>query len=94
MAVAGEASLDSVRGELWSFFTFDPAVKVTVTGVRWPVARAALDLAGRPSISNRAEADRVSVRAEGGAVVAIRWFVEPGRDELLGPSGRPDTERS
>lgn len=74
VAVAGEISLPAAPGETWSFFTFDPAVRVTLEGVKWPVTRVALDPPGRPSISNEAAADRVVVRADGGAVVITRWF--------------------
>jgi len=79
MAVSGEAALEALPGEAWSFFTFDPAVRVSLGGVEWPVAEAALDLARAPSISNRAASDRVTVRVEGGAVVVVRWFGDAGR---------------
>lgn len=75
VAVAGPARLPAAAGETWSFFTFDPAVRVTLSGVRWPVAGLPLDLVGRPSISNQAVADAVTISAEGGAVVAVRWFL-------------------
>jgi thiamine pyrophosphokinase len=76
VAVRGQAVLDAVAGETWSFFTFDPAARVSLAGVRWPIADTAVDLAGSPSISNEAASNRVTVRAEGGAVVAVRWFLE------------------
>lgn len=72
LAVRGEAELEAVAGETWSFWTYDPSVRVTLTGVRWPVARASLDAGGRPSISNLAVSGRVGVAAEGGAVVVMR----------------------
>lgn len=72
VGVRGEAELEAVVGETWSFWTYDPVVRVTVTGVRWPVERAALDAGGRPSISNQAVATRVGVVAERGAVVVMR----------------------
>ncbi len=74
VAVAGEAVLAAAPGELWSFFAFDPGVRVGLTGVRWPVSDVALDLPGRPSISNQATTDAISVSATGGAVVAMRWL--------------------
>jgi thiamine pyrophosphokinase len=74
MAVAGELALDAEPGETWSFFTFDPAVRVTLEGLKWPVSDAALDLAGRPSISNEAASDEVRIRSTGGAVVVMRQF--------------------
>lgn len=72
LAATGELTLEAVPGETWSFFTFDPAVRVTLGGVKWPIANTAIDLAGKPSISNEAASDRVTVRAEGGAVVVVR----------------------
>lgn len=72
LGVTGELTLDAEPGETWSFFTVDPAVRVTLEGVRWPIADTAIDLARKPSISNEAVSDRVTVRAEGGAVVVVR----------------------
>ncbi len=72
LATSGELSLESVPGETWSFWTYDPAVRVTVEGVRWPIENAALDAGGRPSISNEAIQHQVRVRAEGGAVIVMR----------------------
>jgi len=74
LATARPLELPAAAGETWSFLTFDPAVRVTLEGVRWPVRRRPLDLGSLPSISNLAAADRVRVAPEGGAVVAIRWF--------------------
>lgn len=74
MAITGELALDAEPGETWSFFTFDPAVRVTLEGLKWPVSDAALDLAGRPSISNEAASDEVRIRSTGGAVVVVRRF--------------------
>jgi thiamine pyrophosphokinase len=86
VAVAGSETLAAVPGETWSFFTFDPGINVTLDGVRWPVSGVALDIAGQPSISNEAAADRVVVRAERGAVIVVRIF--------LGDLGSPNCECS
>ena len=72
LAVRGEAVLPAAPGETWSFWAFDPAVRVTLAGVRWPLEHAPVDLVGRPSISNLAEGERVLVKAERGAVVVLR----------------------
>ena len=72
IAVEGEIALESVKGETWSFFAFDPGVRVDLGGVKWPITDTPVDLAGRPSISNEAAADRVTIRADGGAVVVVR----------------------
>ncbi len=74
LAIDGEATLAAHPGETWSFWTFDPFVRVTVVGVRWPLENAAIDVGGRPSISNEAVDDLVRVRATGGAVVVMRHF--------------------
>jgi thiamine pyrophosphokinase len=74
VGVAGEAALTAVPGEIWSFFTFDPAVRVSLDGVRWPLEDQPLDLGRRPSISNRATADQVTINSRGGTVIALRWF--------------------
>ena len=68
------AWLEAEPGEIWSFFTFDPAVKVGLEGVRWPLTDASIDLPGHPSISNEAVGDRVTIGADGGAVVVVRCF--------------------
>lgn len=73
VAVKDRCELASAAGETWSFFTFDPGVRVDLDGVRWPVTAAVLDPAGQPSISNLAIGDRVVVGAEGGAVVVVRY---------------------
>lgn len=72
LATRSEIKLESVPGETWSFWTYDPSVRVFVEGVRWPVENAALDAGGRPSISNEAIQHEVRVRAEGGAVIVMR----------------------
>jgi len=72
LAVSGEASLAAIPGETWSFWTFDPVVRVSVDGVRWPLENAALDPCKRPSISNLAIAETVSIQSTGGAVVVCR----------------------
>lgn len=72
LAVAGEAALPALPGESWSFWTFDPAVRVTIDGLRWPIENAALDAGNQPSISNEATSDTIIVRASGGAVIVMR----------------------
>ncbi len=74
VAITGEAILTSEAGERWSIWTFDPAVRVTIAGVRWPVEDAALDAGNRPSISNEATSDAVILRATGGTAIAMRYY--------------------
>ena len=75
VAVTGEASLPARPGETWSFWTFDPAVRVTLAGVRWPVSRCRLDLLAQPSTSNEAASGQVRIMSEGGATLARRQLV-------------------
>jgi len=79
LAVAGEASLAANPGETWSFWTFDPTVRVTVEGVRWPLDNLSIDAGNRPSISNEAVDDLVRVHSAGGSAVVFRRFIEPAR---------------
>jgi thiamine pyrophosphokinase len=72
LAVAGEELLAAEPGETWSFWTFDPSVRVTVDGVRWPIRDSAIDAGHRPSISNEATGEQVSVSTRGGSVVVFR----------------------
>jgi thiamine pyrophosphokinase len=72
LAVAGEANLAATPGETWSFWTFDPSVRVDIEGVRWPVTDAALDAGRSPSISNQAVSDEIRIRTMGGAVIVTR----------------------
>ena len=70
VAVREPTELVAEPGETWSFWTFDPGVRVSLEGVRWPVTERPLDVGGRPSISNQAVATSVAVGPVGGAVVA------------------------
>lgn len=72
LAVSGEATLASVPGETWSFWSYDPGVRVTLEGVCWPLENSAIDAGGRPSISNQAVGETVRVSATGGSVVVMR----------------------
>jgi thiamine pyrophosphokinase len=74
LAVAGETSLAANPGETWSFWTFDPCVRVNVEGVRWPIQDSPIDAAGRPSISNEAVDDQVPIKTTGGSVIVMRRF--------------------
>jgi len=79
LAITSETSLAANPGEAWSFWTFDPTVRVTVEGVRWPLENASIDAGNRPSISNEAVEDHIRVRATGGSVIVMRRFVSFAR---------------
>lgn len=72
LAVTAEISLVAKPGEIWSFWTFDPTVRVTVEGVRWPMRDADIAASNRPSISNEAVSDHVRITATGGSVIVMR----------------------
>ncbi len=74
VAVSGTVELDAEPGETWSFWSFDPSVRITMEGVRWPVRRAGRAAGGRPSISNEAAASRVRIVTERGAVIVHRRY--------------------
>ncbi len=75
LAVRDEAFLPAEVGETWSFWTYDPDVRVTITGVRWPLENAPIDAASKPSVSNEATEKTVHIRAERGSVVVYRNLV-------------------
>lgn len=79
LATNDELRLASTPGETWSFWTYDPKTRVTVSGVRWPIENAAVDAASRPSISNEAVAETIQVSATGGSVVVYREILAPDR---------------
>ena len=71
-AVTGEVTLETQPGETWSFWTFDPSVRVSIEGVRWPIKDAEISAGTTPSISNEAVAEQIRIRSTGGAVVVTR----------------------
>ncbi len=75
IAASGKLNLPALSGETWSFWTLDPAVRVTITGVRWPVEHVSLNL--KPSISNVAETESITVSAKGGPVFIRRQTKNP-----------------
>ncbi len=77
VAVTGHGELVSRPDETWSFVTFDPSVRVTVRGVQWEVVAGDLATHTTPSVSNRATGSRVTIDADGGAVLAFRTL-QPG----------------
>ncbi len=72
VAIAGEGTLEAQPGEVWSFWTFDPAVRVSIKGVHWPLENEAMSAGTTRWISNRAIQNEVRIRAEGGAVIVMR----------------------
>ena len=72
LATALPIELESRPGETWSFWTFDPGVRVTLEGVRWPIENAPLTVGNRPSISNEATGATVRIMPTGGPVVVCR----------------------
>jgi thiamine pyrophosphokinase len=72
LAVTDKTSLMAEPGETWSFWTFDPSVRVTVDGVRWPFENAEISAATTPSISNQSTGEKVHVNARGGSVIVFR----------------------
>jgi thiamine pyrophosphokinase len=74
LAACGDLTLDSVPGETWSFWSYDPALRITVEGVRWPIEDTVIHIGGQPSISNVAVAEQIRIDVAGGSVVVMRNF--------------------
>ncbi len=72
MAIADVATLAAQPGEVWSFWTFDPAVRASIEGVHWPLEYAVMSAGMTKWISNMAIQHEVRIRAEGGAVIVMR----------------------
>ncbi len=72
LATTRPIDLESSPGETWSFWAFDPGIRVTLEGVRWPVKNTPLTVGDRPSISNEATGTLVRVKPTGGSVVVCR----------------------
>ena len=72
LATAQALTLEALPGEIWSFWTFDPGVRVSIEGVRWPVENEVVNAGGRSSISNESVGDEVRVIPSGGAVMGCR----------------------
>lgn len=86
LAVSGETSLVAIPGETWSFWTFDPSVRVTIEGVRWPIEGTAIHASAQPSISNEAIANHITISTTGGSLIVTRHLGElTGRQETRLP---------
>ncbi len=72
LASSEALDLESRPGETWAFWTFDPDVRITIEGVRWPVENAPVTVGERPSISNEATGTQVTIKPSGGSVVVWR----------------------
>lgn len=72
LAFSGSMELESRPGETWSFWSYSPALRLSLEGVRWPLDRAPVHVEGRPSISNEAIARKIRIRVEGGTLLVCR----------------------
>lgn len=79
-AVSGELCLESRAGETWSFWSFDPGLRLTLRGLRWPLSGARVDAGVRPSISNEATGRSVGILAEDGVVLIYRELRAQARE--------------
>ena len=71
VAVTAAASFAVARGSTVSLLPAGRCERVWTEGLRWPLAGAPLDLLDRTGVCNRATAESVSVRVEGGAVLVF-----------------------
>ncbi len=74
LALSGSMELESRPGETWSFWSYSPALRLSLEGVRWPLDRAPVHVEGRASISNEAIARKIRICAEGGSLLICRNF--------------------
>jgi thiamine pyrophosphokinase len=68
-AISGEWKITATPGDLVSVISFDGLAHVTLTGVQWPLQNHRMPI-GTLGISNRAVAPQVTVRVQGGTVIA------------------------
>ena len=71
VAVTAAASFAVARGSTVSLLPAGRCERVWTEGLRWPLAGAPLDLLDRTGVCNRATAESVSVRVEGGAMLVF-----------------------
>jgi len=71
VAVEGEATLDTVPGQIVSLLPMGRCERVWASELAWPLAGESLDVVGRQGISNRATAPALRLRAEGGALLVF-----------------------
>lgn len=64
----GECAFPAVPGDILSLLSLDGAARVTFSGVRWPLHDESIGI-GTRGISNVAEAEHVTLRVRGGAVL-------------------------
>lgn len=71
VAVDGALTVAAVAGATVSLMPLGRCARVWTRGLRWELDGGPLDLAGRTSVSNVAEGQRVEVRVEGGTVLVF-----------------------
>jgi thiamine pyrophosphokinase len=71
VAVTDHAQLASTPGQTVSLMPVGHCERVWTTGLHWPLVGEPLDLLGRHGVSNRAIAERIDVRVEGGVLLAF-----------------------
>jgi thiamine pyrophosphokinase len=72
----GELVLTTQPGDIVSLISLGGTARATITGVQWPLNAVLLPI-GTHGISNRATADRVTVRARGGALLVCHLCNPP-----------------
>jgi thiamine pyrophosphokinase len=71
VAVTGDFKAVVASGEAVSLMPLGRCERVWTRGLRWELDGGPLDLAGRTSVSNVAESEKIEVRVEGGVVLAF-----------------------
>lgn len=82
LATAEATELPATPGETWAVWTADPGVRVTATGLAWPLRDQPCSEC--PSTSNRAVGEGVEIRPEGGVAFVMRGVGETFWSAALG----------
>ncbi|HPN82607.1 MAG TPA: thiamine diphosphokinase, partial [Spirochaetota bacterium] len=80
----GECAFPSTKNALVSIYAFDPLVRITTRGLKYPLHGEPLVFGVRESTSNAASARSVRIQADGGPAFVVRQKSEVFLHGLLG----------
>src|SRR5690606_33152894 len=70
----GNIELKTIPGETISLYGFDLQTKIVSSGLKYPLRNTALPFGRKESTSNRAVADKIHLKIQGGIIFVIRDF--------------------
>src|SRR5690606_117260 len=68
----GNIELKTIPGETISLYGFDLQTKIFSSGLKYPLRNTALPFGRKESTSNRAVADKIHLKIQGGIIFVIR----------------------